>query len=58
MRARRRREVMAHEGRLRLATDDLSEALTFAVRGAAKAVIGRGQVERRRLRALLRARRR
>jgi GT2 family glycosyltransferase len=58
MRARRRREVMAHEGGLRLAIDDLSEGLTFALRGAAKAVVGRGQVERRRLRALLRARRR
>jgi hypothetical protein len=48
---------MAREGRARLAVDDLSEALTFAVRGAAKSLIGRGGVERRRLKALLRARR-
>jgi N-acetylglucosaminyl-diphospho-decaprenol L-rhamnosyltransferase len=57
LRARRRREVMAAEGRVPQALDDLSEALTFAVRGAAKALAGRGGVERRRLRALLRARR-
>ena len=57
MRARRRRHVVATEGRLRLALDDLSEALTFATRGTAKALVGRGQIERRRLRALLRARR-
>jgi GT2 family glycosyltransferase len=57
LRARRRREVMAREGRLPLALDDLSEGLTFAVRGGAKALVGRGGLERRRLRALLRARR-
>jgi N-acetylglucosaminyl-diphospho-decaprenol L-rhamnosyltransferase len=57
LRARRRREVMAREGRLRLALDDLSEGLTFALRGAVKAVSGCGELERRRLRALLRARR-
>lgn len=57
LRARRRREVMAREGRLRLAIDDLSEGLTFALRGAAKALAGRGRLERRRLRALMRARR-
>jgi GT2 family glycosyltransferase len=57
LRARRRRAVMAAEGRLPLALDDLSEALTFATRGAAKAVVGGGGLERRRLRALLRARR-
>jgi N-acetylglucosaminyl-diphospho-decaprenol L-rhamnosyltransferase len=57
LRARRRREVMAREGRLRLALDDLSEGLTFALRGAVKAVSGGGELERRRLRALLRARR-
>jgi GT2 family glycosyltransferase len=57
LRARRRREVVAQEGRARLAIDDLSEALTFATRGAAKAIAGRGRVERARLRALLRARR-
>jgi N-acetylglucosaminyl-diphospho-decaprenol L-rhamnosyltransferase len=56
LRARRRREVMAQEGRLPLAVDDLSEGLTFALRGAAKGLVGRGQIERRRLRALLRAR--
>jgi GT2 family glycosyltransferase len=57
LRARRRREVMAAEGRLPQALDDLSEGVTFAVRGAAKALAGRGGIERRRLRALLRARR-
>ena len=57
LRARRRREVMAREGRVPQALDDLSEGLTFAVRGAAKALAGRGQIERRRLRALMRARR-
>jgi N-acetylglucosaminyl-diphospho-decaprenol L-rhamnosyltransferase len=57
LRARRRRAVMAEEGRVAQALDDLSEGLTFAVRGAAKAVAGRGAIERRRLRALLRARR-
>jgi hypothetical protein len=48
---------MAHEGRVRLAVDDLSEGLTFALRGAAKALGGEGKIERRRLTALLRARR-
>jgi N-acetylglucosaminyl-diphospho-decaprenol L-rhamnosyltransferase len=57
LRARRRREVMAREGRARLALDDLSEGLTFAVRAAARTLTGRGDIERRRLRALLRARR-
>jgi N-acetylglucosaminyl-diphospho-decaprenol L-rhamnosyltransferase len=57
LRARRRREVMAHEGRVRLAVDDLSQGLTFALRGAAKALGGEGKIERRRLKALLRARR-
>jgi len=57
LRARRRREVVGREGRLRLAIDDLSEALTFATRGAAKALVGRGRLERRRLRALMSARR-
>lgn len=56
LRARRRREVMADEGRLRLAVDDLSEGLTFGTRGVAKAIAGGGQLERARLRALLRAR--
>ena len=57
LRARRRREVMATEGRVRLAVDDLSEATTFALRGASRALGGGGKIERRRLRALLRARR-
>jgi N-acetylglucosaminyl-diphospho-decaprenol L-rhamnosyltransferase len=57
LRARRRREVMATEGRVSLALDDLSEGLTFALRGAAKAIGGGGALERRRLRALVRARR-
>lgn len=57
LRARRRREVMATEGRARLAIDDLSEALTFATRAAARSPMGRGELERGRLRALLRARR-
>jgi GT2 family glycosyltransferase len=55
LRARRRREVVAREGRAALLIDDVSEALTFALRGAAKALAGRGRLERRRLRALLRA---
>jgi GT2 family glycosyltransferase len=57
LRARRRREVVGQEGRLRLLVDDVAEALTFALRGAAKALRGGGQLERRRLGALLRARR-
>jgi N-acetylglucosaminyl-diphospho-decaprenol L-rhamnosyltransferase len=57
LRARRRREVMAKEGRLPLALDDLSEGLTFALRAAAKTLVGGGRLERRRLRALRRARR-
>jgi N-acetylglucosaminyl-diphospho-decaprenol L-rhamnosyltransferase len=57
LRARRRREVMAAEGRAARALDDLSEGLTFAIRGAANALAGGGELERRKLRALLRARR-
>ena len=57
LRARRRREVMAKEGRARLAIDDLSEGVTFATRAAARSLVGRGAPERARLRALLRARR-
>jgi N-acetylglucosaminyl-diphospho-decaprenol L-rhamnosyltransferase len=57
LRARRRRHVVATEGRARLAIDDLSEALTFGLRAAAKSLAGGGQLERRRLRALMRARR-
>jgi N-acetylglucosaminyl-diphospho-decaprenol L-rhamnosyltransferase len=55
LRARRRRDVMAKEGNVALALDDLSEALTFATRGAAKAVVGGGTLERRRLKALVSA---
>jgi len=57
LRARRRREVIAREGRLPLVLDDLSEGLTFALRGAAKTIGGHGALERRRLTALLHARR-
>ena len=57
LRAQRRREVVAQEGRLALLVDDVAEALTFALRGAAKGLRGGGQLERRRLAALLRARR-
>ena len=57
LRARRRRQVVAGEGRLPLLLDDLCEALTHGSRGAAKALTGGGQMERGRLRALLRARR-
>jgi N-acetylglucosaminyl-diphospho-decaprenol L-rhamnosyltransferase len=55
LRARRRREVVAQEGRAALVIDDLAEALTFALRGAARALTGGGALERRRLRALVRA---
>jgi GT2 family glycosyltransferase len=58
LRARRRREVVGQEGRGRLLIDDVAEALTFGLRGAAKALVGGGRLERRRLGALLRARRR
>jgi len=57
LRARRRREVLGREGRSRLLIDDLAEGLTFGLRGAAKALVGGGKLERRRLSALLRARR-
>jgi N-acetylglucosaminyl-diphospho-decaprenol L-rhamnosyltransferase len=57
LRARRRREVVGQEGRGRLLVDDIAEALTFGLRGAAKALVGGGRLERRRLGALLRARR-
>ena len=57
LRARRRRQVVAPEGRMRLLLDDLWEGLTYGSRGAVKALTGGGQLERRRLRALLRARR-
>jgi len=58
LRARRRREVMAQEGRAALLLDDLSEAATFATRAAARRLTGRGgEVEAARLRALRDARR-
>jgi N-acetylglucosaminyl-diphospho-decaprenol L-rhamnosyltransferase len=58
MRARRRREVVATEGRRALMVDDAAEAATYALRAAARTLAGRGgQIERARLRALLRARR-
>ncbi len=55
LRARRRREVVAKEGRIPLLIDDVAEALTFALRAGVKAIRGGGALERRRLRALLRA---
>jgi N-acetylglucosaminyl-diphospho-decaprenol L-rhamnosyltransferase len=58
LRARRRREVMAQEGRVPLLLDDLAEAATFATRAAARRLAGRGgEIETARLRALLEARR-
>jgi N-acetylglucosaminyl-diphospho-decaprenol L-rhamnosyltransferase len=58
MRARRRREVMAREGRRALLLDDLAEAATFATRAAARRLTGRGgEIETARLRALREARR-
>jgi N-acetylglucosaminyl-diphospho-decaprenol L-rhamnosyltransferase len=56
LRARRRREVVAQEGPIPLLIDDVAEALTFALRAGVKAIRGGGALERRRLRALLRAR--
>jgi GT2 family glycosyltransferase len=59
MRARRRREVMAREGRLPLLLDDVAEAATYATRAAARRLTGRGgEIEAARLRALREARRR
>jgi N-acetylglucosaminyl-diphospho-decaprenol L-rhamnosyltransferase len=58
LRARRRREVMAKEGRMPLLLDDLAEGTTFATRAAARRLTGRGgEVEAARLRALREARR-
>ena len=58
LRARRRREVMAREGRVPLLLDDVAEAATFATRAAARRLAGRGgEIELARLRALLEARR-
>jgi N-acetylglucosaminyl-diphospho-decaprenol L-rhamnosyltransferase len=57
MRARRRREVMAARGRLRLALDDAAQALTFGTRAAGRTLLRRGgEYERDQLRALRAAR--
>lgn len=57
MRARRRREVMAGRGRLRLALDDTAQAVTFGTRTAGRALLRRGGAyERDQLRALRAAR--
>jgi N-acetylglucosaminyl-diphospho-decaprenol L-rhamnosyltransferase len=57
-RARRRREVVAGEGRLALALDDASEAATFAMRALWRGLLRRGgRREREQLRALAAARR-
>jgi N-acetylglucosaminyl-diphospho-decaprenol L-rhamnosyltransferase len=59
LRARRRREVLAREGRAALLLDDAAEAATYATRAAARRLTGRGgEVEAARLRALREARRR
>jgi N-acetylglucosaminyl-diphospho-decaprenol L-rhamnosyltransferase len=53
IRARRRREVIAREGRLPLLLDDIAEAATYATRAAARRLTGRGgEIEAARLRAL------
>lgn len=58
LRAGRRREVVAREGRLRLALDDAAQAATFATRAAARRLTRRGgDRERAQLRALRAARR-
>jgi N-acetylglucosaminyl-diphospho-decaprenol L-rhamnosyltransferase len=58
MRARRRREVVAQEGRLPLLLDDVAQAATYATRAAARRLTGRGgDIEVARLRALREARR-
>jgi N-acetylglucosaminyl-diphospho-decaprenol L-rhamnosyltransferase len=57
LRARRRREVLAVEGRRALALDDAAQWLTFATRAAARRALGRGgERERAQLAALRRAR--
>jgi hypothetical protein len=59
LRARRRREVVAGEGRVALLLDDVAEAATFATRAAARRLTGSGgEIEAARLRALREARRR
>jgi N-acetylglucosaminyl-diphospho-decaprenol L-rhamnosyltransferase len=58
MRARRRRDVMASRGRLRLALDDAAQALTFGTRAAGRTLLRRGgDYEREQLKALRAARR-
>jgi N-acetylglucosaminyl-diphospho-decaprenol L-rhamnosyltransferase len=58
MGARRRREVMAGRGRLRLVLDDAAQALTFGSRAAGRTLLRRGGAyEREQLRALRAARR-
>jgi N-acetylglucosaminyl-diphospho-decaprenol L-rhamnosyltransferase len=53
IRARRRREVMAGRGRLKLALDDAAQALTFGTRAAGRSLLRRGgEYEREQLRAL------
>jgi GT2 family glycosyltransferase len=53
LRARRRREVMAREGRWPLLLDDIAEAATYATRAFARRVAGQsGELEAARLRAL------
>ena len=56
--ARRRREVMARQGRAALMLDDIAELLTHGLRAAGRTLLRRDpEPARRRLRALLRARR-
>lgn len=58
LRAARRREVVALEGRLRLALDDAAQAATFATRAAARRIARRGGAyEHAQLQALRAARR-
>ena len=58
LRADRRREVVAREGRLRLLLDDAAQATTFATRAAARRLARRGGgYELAQLRALRTARR-
>jgi N-acetylglucosaminyl-diphospho-decaprenol L-rhamnosyltransferase len=58
LRARRRREVVAREGRVRLALDDAAQAATFATRAAVRSLTRRGgDYERGQLRAWREARR-
>ena len=59
MRARRRREVVARGGGMRVALDDAAQAATFATRAAARGLARRGGTyERGQLRALRLARQR